>query len=341
MLFITWNFKKLMEVTSLKKKKIHKVPSSATEAAKSSLLGMFEKQRAKKFFDFVQEYEAENPKTHRGFDLNTTTMNEVFKKFNLDSDSVDFIGHALALYTDDEYLGQPAKETIERVRVYCESLSRFGSSPYIYPLYGLGDLPQAFARKSAIYGGTYMLNTPIDEILFENGVAVGVRSGKETAKAKFLVGDPTYFPDRIKKTGQVVRGITIFDHAVSHTSDSASLQIIIPQKQVGRKSDIYVSVVSSAHMIAPKGKFIGIVSTTVETSDPKKELQSGYDLLGKRLATFEKIHDIYAPISDGTKEKIFITTSYDATSHFETTCDDVLNVWQRITGKPLVLQDSK
>jgi Rab GDP dissociation inhibitor len=36
------------------------------------------------------------------------------------------------------------------MRLYAESLMQYGDSPYIYPLYGLGDLPQAFARLSAV-----------------------------------------------------------------------------------------------------------------------------------------------------------------------------------------------
>lgn len=46
---------------------------------------------------------------------------------------------------------------------------------------------QAFARLSAVYGGTYMLAKPDVEVVFEDGVAVGVSSEGETAKAK-LVG---------------------------------------------------------------------------------------------------------------------------------------------------------
>ena len=30
---------------------------------------------------------------------------------------------------------------------------------------------------------------------------------------------------------------------------------------------------------------------------------------------------------------MFISKSYDATSHFETTCDDVLDLFKRITGE--------
>jgi RAB protein geranylgeranyltransferase component A len=45
---------------------------------------------------------------------------------------------------------------------YMESISRYGTSPFIYPLYGLGGLPEGFSRLSAVYGGTYMLNKPVD-----------------------------------------------------------------------------------------------------------------------------------------------------------------------------------
>lgn len=80
---------------------------------------------------------------------------------------------------------------------------RYGSSPYLYPLYGLGELPQGFARLSAIYGGTYMLDKPADELVMEDGKVVGVRSDKEVAKCKFVVCDPSYAMDRVKKYGQV------------------------------------------------------------------------------------------------------------------------------------------
>lgn len=44
-------------------------------------------------------------------------------------------------------------------------------------------------------------------------------------------------------------------------------------------TDIYVSLVSSAHNVAPEGKYIAVVSTTVETSNPEKEVQPGLALL--------------------------------------------------------------
>ena len=62
------------------------------------------------------------------------------------------------------YITKPARPTIDRIILYTQSMARYGKSPYIYPLYGLGELPQAFARLSAIYGGTYMLDRQIESI---------------------------------------------------------------------------------------------------------------------------------------------------------------------------------
>ena len=69
---------------------------------------------------------------------------------------------------DDRFLNEPALDTVKRMKLYAESLARFqGGSPYIYPLYGLGELPQAFARLSAVYGGIYMLNKPECKVLID------------------------------------------------------------------------------------------------------------------------------------------------------------------------------
>lgn len=124
---------------------------------------------------------------------------------------------------------------INRIKLYNESLARYGKSPYLYPLYGLGELPQGFARLSAIYGGTYMLDKTVDEIVLENGKVVGVRSGNEVARCKQVFCDPSYVLDRVVKVGQVVRCICLLNHPVPNTNNALSCQIIIPQKQVNRK----------------------------------------------------------------------------------------------------------
>jgi len=116
---------------------------------------------------------------------------------------------------------QPALPTVLAIKLYAESMARFGGdSPYIYPLYGLGELPQAFARLSAVYGGTYMLNKPGCEVLFDDaGRACGVRSEGETARAPIVVGDPSYFPGKCRLTTRVIRAMCIMSHPIPNTND--------------------------------------------------------------------------------------------------------------------------
>lgn len=158
---------------------------------------MFEKRRFRNFLIYVQDFVQDDPKTWKDFDPTSKNMQELYDKFGLDKNTQDFTGHALALYRDDDYLAEPAVRTINRIKLYSDSLARYGKSPYLYPMYGLGELPQGFARLSAIYGGTYMLDKPIDEIVYDaSGKVVGVRSGEEVAKCKQVYCDPTYVPDK-------------------------------------------------------------------------------------------------------------------------------------------------
>ena len=58
----------------------------------------------------------------------------------------------------------------------------------------------------------------------------------------------------------------------------------------------------------------------------------------QRHRRFVSITSTYTPKSDGKADNIFITKSYDATSHFETVVEDVQDVWKRVVGADLVLK---
>jgi Rab GDP dissociation inhibitor len=328
--------------------KIHKVPATASEAVNSGIMGFFEKNRARKFFEFCQNYDTANPKTWDKQDVTKVTMDQLFTKFGLEANTQDFIGHSLALHRDDSYKGRPALETMERMQMYVDSMARFGKSPYIYPLYGLGELPQGFARLSAIYGGVYMLSKPFFGVeMGPDGKVCGVRSspdegeGEAVARAPLVIGSPEYFPERVEEQGQVVRAICILKAQAPSTEEAASCQIILPGSQCGRTNDVYVTVLESTHCVAPRGRFIGIVSTSVETANPIKELTSGLSLLGQDsgniLECFPAVHKYMVPIPGKGGDGIFVTQSYDATSHFETACLDVLSVYEQATGEKIDL----
>ncbi|KAK9286727.1 hypothetical protein L1049_015130 [Liquidambar formosana] len=199
---------------------------------------------------------------------------------------------------NDYYGGESS--SLNLTQLYAESLAHCqGGSPYIYPLYGLGELPQAFARLSAVYGGTYMHKEPQCKVEFDKeGKAFGVTSEGETAKCKKVVCDTSYLPDKIQKVGKVARAICIMSHPIPDTNDSHSVRVILLQKQLDHKSDMYLFCCSYAHNVAAKGKYIPFVSTEAESDKPE---------------------------------------SYDATTHFEMTVKDVIAMYYKITGKALNL----
>jgi Rab GDP dissociation inhibitor len=88
---------------------------------------------------------------------------------------------------------------------------------------------------------------------------------------------------------------------------------------VGRKEDIYVCMVSFSHAVAAQGKYVVIASTTVETSDPIAELAPALDLIGPVLERFDMVSETFEPVGSGAADACYISASYDATSHFETT----------------------
>jgi Rab GDP dissociation inhibitor len=218
--------------------KVHKVPSTPSEALSSGLLGMFQKRRFRTFLQFASNYEEKDAKTHDGLNLEKMTAKELFDYFKLEADTQQFTGHAIALQPDDAFMKRPAKEAVDLIKLYAYSVSRYGNSPYIYPVYGLGGLPEGFSRLAAIHGGTYMLNHPISELVYgEDGKVIGVKDTEGvTAKTKMVICDPSYVLNtpKVKQIGRILRAICVLSHPIPGTNDTESNQIIIPYQYVDR-----------------------------------------------------------------------------------------------------------
>jgi Rab GDP dissociation inhibitor len=254
----------------------------------------------------------------------------------------------VALYQEESYVDKPAIDLVERMQLYKRSLLRFVGlgSPYMYPLYGLGELPQSFARLAAVYGGTYMLNRDIDHIVYDDaGKTVGVSAQGVVAKSPVVIGDPSYFSGKTKKVGKVVRALAIISHPLEGTGGCGSCQIIFPQNQVGRKNDVYLFCINNLHKVAAPGTWIAFASTKVENpvdgmtveQVAKRELAACLGFLEPTLEIFYDMYDLEEPLSDGKDDNVYISKSYDETSHFETAITDVIELYTRYTPTPFLL----
>jgi len=146
--------------------------------------------------------------------------------------------------------------------------------------------------------------------------------------------------DKIKITGRVIRAICIINKPIDKTSETKSCQIIIPQRQTGRKSDIFIMLVSDIHQVCKKGFWVAVISTDVETLNPESEIKPALDIIGKPCEMFVTISDLLEPSNPNYPEdNIFVTKTLDATSHFESAADDVIRIYKLITGKDLDLEN--
>nr|KAF6359776.1 GDP dissociation inhibitor 1 [Myotis myotis] len=110
---------------------------------------------------------------------------------------------------------------------------------------------------------------------------------------------------------------------------------------LSRRTDIYVCMISYAHNVAAQGKYIAIASTTVETAEPEKEVEPALELLEPIDQKFVAISDLYEPIDDGSESQVFCSCSYDATTHFETTCNDIKDIYKRMAGSAFDFENMK
>jgi len=57
--------------------------------------------------------------------------------------------------------------------------------------------------------------------------------------------------------------------------------------------------------------------------------------------TFVSIIDTFSPKEDGKNSGCFISKSMDASTHFETTAQEALDMYEKITGKAFDLSKTK
>ena len=257
------------------------------------------------------------------------------------ADVQNAFGHSVSLTTgntreyDHQDRCQPPIEYLSKERRYSYTFMY----PFVYPISGLAGIQEGFSRLTTTHGGRVMLQQEYEGVtLGDEGQVTGVICGGNTIKCKQVVADPSYFPEKCEKVGQVVRAICLLRDAIPNTDSSESCEIIIPHSQLGRENDISIVCLSSDHNVCDNDWHVATVSTTVETDSPEEELDPGIKLLGPVQEKFVFVSDLYEPIDGGSgyaNNGIFVCSGYDATPHFDTTTKDIISIYEHITGVPL------
>lgn len=106
---------------------------------------------------------------------------------------IHYVLYAIAMCTEDT----PCMEGVARTQRFLSSLGRYGNTPFLWPMYGSGELPQCFCRLCAVFGGLYHLKRAAQHLLLApDGSCKGISSGGRRLEAGSVVMGVGYAPER-------------------------------------------------------------------------------------------------------------------------------------------------
>jgi hypothetical protein len=85
--------------------------------------------------------------------LQGKSLEEVMREHKLTDKLQRFVAYGIVMDAPQ----MPAIEAIHAINRYAQSLGRYSESAFLCNYYGTSEIPQAFSRMCAVYGGTYVL----------------------------------------------------------------------------------------------------------------------------------------------------------------------------------------
>lgn len=151
----------------------------------------------------------------------------------------------------------PTKEALKLINNFIHSAGRFGNTPFLFTLYGTGELPQAFCRLCAVFGGTYCLKKRCESLVIDaNNKCKAVVIDGRRFNCDFVVTDYAINGPEEDSTGTEVklisRAILISDQSIKRSDSDHSSLLHIPKSDLN-KTSVFVIEVGSSALVAPKG----------------------------------------------------------------------------------------
>lgn len=203
------------------KEYITKVPCSKADVFKTNAITMLEKRILMKFLTEVLNWHF-HKEEHEWKDILDSNFDELLSKQKIEGKLREYIMDLIAILRKSN----KTNDCLEAISRFLVSIGKYGNSPFLYPSYGVGELPQGFSRLSAVYGGIFCLDNRIDGfIIKDNKVAFVVTDG-EKIKCKTVICNGSYIPDmyfnkdNIEET--IERIIIISDKSITEPEEEGS-----------------------------------------------------------------------------------------------------------------------
>ncbi|KAF6389799.1 CHM Rab escort protein [Rhinolophus ferrumequinum] len=245
---------------------VSKVPCSRADVFNSKQLSMVEKRMLMKFLTFCMEYE-EHLDEYK--DYEKITFSEYLKTQKLTPNLQYFVLHSIAMTSET------ASSTIDGLKAtknFLHCLGRYGNTPFLFPLYGQGELPQCFCRMCAVFGGIYCLRHSVQCLVVdkESGRCKAIidQFGQRIMSKHFLVED-SYFSENTcshVQYRQISRAVLITDRSVLQTDSDQQISILTVPAEESGTSAVRVIELCSSTMTCMKGTYLVHLTCTSSKS---------------------------------------------------------------------------
>lgn len=119
--------------------KLETVPCSRADVFATKNVGLIEKRQLMQLLTLCVEYKPESGE-FKGFE--DKTLKQYLESKNLTENLIHYVLYAIAMSNDTT----PCMVGVEKTQRFLSSLGRYGNTPFLWPMYGTGELPQCFCR---------------------------------------------------------------------------------------------------------------------------------------------------------------------------------------------------
>lgn len=278
------------------------VPDSRGAIFRDKNLSLKEKNQLMKFFKLVQQHLSDNGDEKISEEDLESPFVSFLEKIQLPPKIKSILLYAIAMVDFDQENSEVCKDLlktkdgIDRLALYSSSVGRFPNAPgaLLYPIYGEGELPQAFCRRAAVKGCIYVLRMPVISLLMDkaNGSYKGIRlaSGQDLFSHQLILdpsftipSTPSLSPKDISSErlemlsqrdikGMVARGICITRSSIK--PDVSNCSVVYPPRSLypDQVTSIRALQIGSNLAVCPAGTFVLYFSTLCNDADEGKKL---------------------------------------------------------------------
>lgn len=255
--------------------KLMPVPCSRADVFATEAVSIVEKRMLMKMLTSIVGY-SEEEMNNEFKDWDDKTFKEYLTHKGLTPNLIHYVLFAIAGGTDN----MPCLEGVRECKKFLMSLGRYGNTPFLWPMYGGGELPQCFCRLCAVFGGVYCLNRPVDSVETKTDddgkkiVVIGSKS--KTLKCDHLVIGINECPKELLQPESAestdISKAVFITNATIMPSDKEPLTLLRFPPLIEDGSAVTVLEVGPATGSCPKGLFV-VYFITNKVNDAESDLK--------------------------------------------------------------------